>query len=82
MSWNFELAAGPFGSPIDGPVWDGEALLFSRLAFPANSVNNHIFRFDPTNGQTTDFRRWTNQTLGVGFSKTGHSYGCQLAGRG
>lgn len=81
MSWNFELAAGPLGSPIDGPVWDGEALLFTRQAFPANSVNNRILRFDPTNGQTTDFRRWTNQTIGLGFSKTGTLYGCQWAGR-
>ena len=81
MSWNFELAAGPFGSSLDGPIWDGEALLFTRQALPANSVNNRILRYDPSNGETTDFRRWTNQTIGLGFSRSGTLYGCQWAGR-
>ena len=67
MSWNFELVAGSFGSPLDGPVWDGAAMLFTSQALPANSVNNRILRYDPASGETTDFRRWTNQTIGLGF---------------
>ena len=81
MSWNFELLVGPLGSPLEGPVWDGEALLFTRQDWPANSVNNRILRYNPSNGETTDFRCWTNQTIGLGFSKTGTLYGCQRAGR-
>ena len=81
MSWNFRLAAGPFGSSLDGPVWDGEALLFTRQALPANSINNRILRYDPFTGETTNFRRWTNQTIGLGFSRSGTLYGCQWAGR-
>jgi gluconolactonase len=81
MSWNFELVAGPYGSPLDGPVWDGEALLFTRQAVPANSINNRIMRYDPVTGAVTDFRRWTNQTIGLAFSADGALYGCQSAGR-
>ena len=38
MSWDFELTAGPFSSPTDGPVWDGEALLFTQIAPAANAA--------------------------------------------
>ena len=74
------MAAGPFGSPLDGPVWDGDALLFTHRSIPANSADNRILRYDPSNGETTDFRRWTNQTIGLGYSRTGTLYRCQWAG--
>ncbi len=81
MSWEFEPVAGPYGSSTDGPVWDGRALLFTQLVFPANAPDNRILRFDPETRQVTDFRRWTNRTVSLAFSTDGKLYGCQSAGR-
>ena len=80
-SWDFQLVAGPFGSPTDGPVWDGEALLFTQLTSPFNVANNRILRYDPATGDVADFRRWTNRTMGLAFSGTGVLYGAQSGGR-
>ncbi len=68
MDWEFELVAGPYSFPLDGPAWDGEALLFSRLALPSGSIENAILRYDPQSGQVADFRRWTNRVSGLAFS--------------
>ena len=65
MDWNFELVAGPYGSPTDGPVWDGESVLFTRMYDPANSIDNRILRYNPQSGEVTDFRRWTNRIAGL-----------------
>ena len=81
MTWNFELVAGPYGSPTDGPVWDGEALLFTSLPLPANTIHNRILRYDPGSGEVTDFRRWTNRVVGLAFSAEGILYGCQSGAR-
>lgn len=81
MSWEFEVIAGPYSGPTDGPVWNGEGLLFTQLAMPANSAENRILRYDPRSGEVTDFRRWTNRTAGLAFSADGILYGCQSAGR-
>ena len=81
MSWDFEAVAGPYGSPTDGPVWEGEALLFTQLTSPFNAANNRILRFDPSTGVVTDFRRWTNRTTGLAFSASGVLYGAQSGGR-
>lgn len=81
MPWEFERVAGPYGSPTDGPVWDGEALLFTQLTFPFNAANNRILRYDPATGEVTDFRRWTNRTCGLAFSRSGVLYGAQSGGR-
>ena len=81
MSWEFLPVAGSYGSPIDGPVWDGEALLFTQLTFPFNAANNRILRYDPQTGAATDFRRWTNRTTGLAFSNDGVLFGCQSGGR-
>ena len=81
MSWEFELVAGPFDGPTDGPVWDRQAMMFTQLVFPANAPNNRILRFDPESEQVTDFRRWTNRTVSLAFSADGNLYGAQSAGR-
>ena len=81
MTWDFERVAGPYGSPTDGPVWDGEALLFTQLTFPFNAANNRILRYDPASGTVSDFRRWTNRTMGLAFSRSGALYGAQSGGR-
>ncbi len=81
MTWDYELVAGPYGSPTDGPVWDGEALLFTSLPLPANTIDNRILRYDPQGGAVTDFRRWTNRVVGLAFSADGILYGCQSGAR-
>ena len=80
MDWNFELVAGPYGSPTDGPVWDGESMLFTRMYDPANSIENRILRYNPQSGEVTDFRSWTNRTAGLTIAD-GILYGCQSGSR-
>ena len=81
MTWDFQRVAGPYGTPTDGPVWDGEALLFTQLTFPFNAANNRILRYDPSTGAVSDFRRWTNRTCGLAHSRSGVLYGAQSGGR-
>jgi gluconolactonase len=70
------LAVGqPFGSPVGGLAWDGEALLVS---LPERNV---IQRVRPATGETTEFRRYTNATNGLAFAPTGELYGCQQLSR-
>jgi len=49
MDWDFELVAGPYGGTTEGPVWDGEALLFTHI--PAD----RILRYDPKSGETNEY---------------------------
>ena len=75
MSWNFELVAGPYGGTTEGPVWDGEALLFTHI--PAS----RILRYSPKTGETTEYFTGTNHTNGLCFDAQGNLYGCQSGGR-
>ena len=75
MSWDFELVAGPYNGTTEGPVWDGQALLFSHI--PAN----RILRYDPKTGDITEYFTGTQRTNGLCFDSQGNLYGCQSAGR-
>ncbi len=75
MDYDFELVAGAYGSATDGPVWDGEGLLFTHVA------DSCILRYDPRSGKVTQFRRWVNRTKGLAFSANGTLYGCQSGSR-
>jgi gluconolactonase len=75
--WEFQLVAGPYNSPTDGPAWDGEALLFTQLVHIASSPDNRVLRFDPQTGQVGDYRRWSHRTAGLAFGPNGVLYGCQ-----
>ncbi len=75
MDWDFELVAGPYGGHTEGPAWDGETLLFSHIP------GSRILRFDPRDGQVTEFRRYTSRTNGLAFSADGELYGCQSGSR-
>ena len=75
MSWNFELVAGPYGGTTEGPVWDGEALLFTHI--PAS----RILRYSPKTGETTEYFTGANNTNGLCFDAQGNLYGCQSGGR-
>ncbi len=49
MDWDFELVAGPYGGTSEGPVWDGEATLFTDIP------NSRIMRYNPDSGEVTSY---------------------------
>lgn len=75
MSWNFEPVAGPYEGGTDGPVWDGEALLFALVR------QSRIMRYHPATGRVAEYRKYTLMTKGLAFGPDGHLYGCQSTGR-
>ena len=76
MNWDFELVSGPYGGTTEGPVWDGQAVLFSYIP------GSRILRYDPEGGETTDYFTETNHTNGLCFDAQGNLYGCLQGGRG
>jgi gluconolactonase len=75
MSWDFELVAGPYGGTSEGPVWDGQAMLFTHIP------SSRIMRYDPETGECTEHRTGTNGTNGLMFDAEGRLYGCSSLGR-
>ena len=75
MTWNFERVAGPCKGRTGGLAWDGKTMLFSAVA------EERILRYDPSNGETTVFRRWTGRTNGLAIAKDGTVFGAQEGGR-
>jgi len=75
MSWDFELVAGPYGGTTEGPVWDGEAIIFTHI--PAS----RLLRYDPKSGETTEYFTGVNHVNGLCFDVAGNLYGCQQGGR-
>jgi gluconolactonase len=77
MSWTFELLMKPpRGVPLtEGPVWDGEQLLFTHIQ--ASS----ILRLDVASGAITTWRTGTNRTNGLAFDSQGRLFGCCSGGR-
>ena len=61
MAWTFEQIGSPFDDTLDGPVWDGEGLLFCRV------LNNEILRWDAATGDISVFRRFTARTSALAF---------------
>ena len=49
MSWTFVPVNGPYGGTTEGPVWDGECLLFTHIPDSA------ILKFDPKTGISTTY---------------------------
>ena len=76
MNWDFELVSGPYGGTTEGPVWNGQAVLFSYIP------GSRILRYDHENGETTDYFTETNHTNGLCFDAEGNLYGCLQGGRG
>ncbi len=75
MEWRFQLVAQPYGGITEGPVWDGEAILFTHI--PAS----RIMRYDPNTGAITQWRDGTNHTNGLVHDAQGNLYGCCSGGR-
>ena len=76
MQWKFELLLKPVGIRLtEGPVWDGEHLLFTHIH--ANAIK----RYDVKTGAITVARDGTNRTNGLAFDAEGRLYGCCSGGR-
>jgi gluconolactonase len=75
MTWTFELVHGPLGRLIGGLAWDGAGMLFSDVD------ESTILRYDPHNGESNVFRKYTNRTSGIAFGAGGVLYGCQEGSR-
>lgn len=75
MAWTFELVAGPYGGPTDGPVWDGTAVLFSVLP------ESRILRYDPLRGAVEEFRRFMPRVKGLAIDGDGNVVACQAGSR-
>jgi len=76
MSWKFELLLKPTAVPLtEGPVWDGESLLFTHIRA------SRIMRYDPMSGALSEWRSGTNRTNGLAFDADGRLFGCCSGGR-
>jgi gluconolactonase len=75
MSWRFQLLDKPYGGVSEGPVWDGEAVLFTHIR------TSRIMRYDPRANQLSQWRSDTNHTNGLAFDTQGRLYGCCSGGR-
>lgn len=79
MSWTFEQVVEGFEAPGDapdvteGPVWTGEAMLFSDIP------NSRIMRYDVESGELTVHRTDTNLANGLKFGPDGRLYACEQA---
>ena len=75
MEWEYELVAGPYGGTTEGPVWDGQAVLFTHIP------GSQIMRYDPETGECKEHRAGTNHANGLSFDAHGNLYGCSAGGR-
>ena len=50
MSWNFIPVNGPYLGTSEGPVWDGEYILFTHIP------GSIILKFDPRTSISTVYR--------------------------
>ena len=77
MPWQyqFELLARPYGGVSEGPVWDGEAILFTHIP------SSRIMRYAPNTGEISEARTGTNHTNGLAFDNRGNLFGCCSGGR-
>ena len=85
MAWQyqFELLSRPYGGVTEGPVWDGEAILFTHIP------TSRIMRYDPNShtgaGAITDaiteIRGGANHSNGLAFDNRGNLFGCCSGGR-
>ena len=74
MTWEFQHAAGPF-TLAEGPVWDGETLLFTDIRA------NRIMRYDPQTGNCAVHRTDTHSANGLRMDVDGRVYACEGGGR-
>jgi gluconolactonase len=74
MTWEIERIAGPF-SLAEGPVWDGEALLFTDIPV------SRIMRYDPKTGRCDVHWADTHCANGLRMDADGRVYACEGGSR-
>jgi gluconolactonase len=75
MAWSFERVGDSYGDVLDGPLWDGEGLLFCKV------LKSEILRYDGKSGQVGTFRAFSLRTSGLAFGPSGQLYGAQSGAR-
>jgi gluconolactonase len=75
MTWRFERVGASFGDVLDGPLWDGEGLLFCKV------IKSEILRYDGTSGKISTFRPHTLRNSGLALGPNGNLYGAQSGAR-
>jgi len=75
VSWTFEAIGPAYPDPLDGPVWDGDGLLFCRPA------KNEILRWDPADGSVRVARANSVRTTGLALAADGRLFGAQSRAR-
>ena len=71
MSWEFEQLDPAYGKVSEGPVWNGEYLLFTRIQ------QSRIMKFDPAAREVSVFRENTNHANGLAYDPAGRLYVCE-----
>ena len=78
MSWRFSLLnrfEDPPGGITEGPVWNGELVLFTHIHA------SRIYSYNPKSGEFAVYRENTNFTNGLAFDAQGRLFGCCQNGR-
>ena len=75
MSWRFKLITRPYGGVTEGPIWDGDNILFTHIP------SHRILRYDPDSNKISEHRADTNHTNGLAHDSLGNLYGCCSGGR-
>lgn len=75
MSWEFVIVAGPFGGTTEGPVWDGDSILFTHIP------ESKIYKYNPVSRASTLFRDGTNNANGLTYDSNGNLYACEGGAR-
>lgn len=75
MSWNFKLLQPPYGGVSEGPVWDGEALLYTQ------TQACRTVRHDPSTGAVRVDRTGTNYANGLTIDHKKRIYACEGGAR-
>jgi gluconolactonase len=71
MTWTFELIDPPYGQVSEGPVWNGEYLLFTHIQ------QSRILKYDPAAGALSTYLSSSDHTNGLAYDAQGRLYGCQ-----
>jgi gluconolactonase len=75
MAWKFERVGDGFGDVLDGPLWDGERLLFCKV------LKSEILSYDVQSGKIGTFRNYSLRTSGLAIGPNGQLYGAQSGSR-
>lgn len=75
MSWIFEQIGTSFEDVLNGPVWDGQGLLFCKV------MKEQILRWDGRTGEVSTFRKYTLRNSGLAITPDGNLYGAQSGAR-